>query len=279
MRRPRSGARRFLLYAVLCVCAAATLLPFLWLVRSALMKDGQIFKSPPEWLPSPFAWHNFGGALTAQPFGRYFLNTLTLELAIVPGVLFVGSISAFAFARLRWRGRNTVFAVLLSALMLPYAVTLVPTFIGWQYAGLVGTYVPLSLPAWLGAGQIGSIFLLRQFFLSIPRELDDAAYVDGARPWTVYWRIVLPLSRPALLVVGIFTFIGVWNDFLNPLIYLADAKRYTLSLGLAMFQGSYSAQWGYLMAASTIVILPIIVLFFLAQRHILEGITLTGLKG
>ncbi|TDC26679.1 carbohydrate ABC transporter permease [Streptomyces sp. 8K308] len=278
-RRRRRPAARALLYAVLCGGALVTLFPFVWLVRSALMEDGQIFTAPPEWLPDPFAWGNFTGALTARPFGRYFLNTLTIEAVVVPGVLLVGALSAFTFARLRWRGRNVVFAVLLSGLMLPYTVTLVPTFIGWQQLGLVNTYVPLTLPAWLGAGQIGSIFLMRQFFLSIPRELDDAAYMDGARPLTVFWRIVLPLSKPVLIVVGVFTFIGVWNDFLNPLIYLADSNRYTLALGLAAFQGVYTAQWGYLMAASTVVIAPVIAMFFLAQRQILEGITLTGLKG
>ncbi|WP_199826297.1 carbohydrate ABC transporter permease [Streptomyces sp. SBT349] len=275
----RTTLSRALLHLVVAAGAVITLFPFLWLVRSALMEDGQIFVSPPEWLPDPFAWHNFSDSLTARPFGRYFLNTLTIEAVVVPGVLLVGALSAFAFARLRWRGRNPVFAVLLSALMLPYAVTLVPTFIGWQHLGLVGTYVPLTLPAWFGVGQIGSIFLMRQFFLTIPRELDDAAYMDGASPFTVFWRIVLPLSKPVLIVVGIFTFIGVWNDFLNPLIYLADTNRFTLALGLASFQGVYSAQWGYLMAASTVVIAPIIAVFFLAQRHILEGITLTGLKG
>jgi multiple sugar transport system permease protein len=279
-RRPLADRlRRVVLYAVLCAGAFVTLFPFLWLVRSSLMGDGQIFRSPPEWVPNPFHWDNYSGALTARPFGQYFLNTLAIEAVVVPGVLLVGALSAFTFARLRWRGRNVVFAVLLSGLMLPYAVTLVPTFIGWQKVGLVGTYVPLTLPAWFGAGQIGLIFLMRQFFLTIPRELDDAAYVDGATPLTVFWRIVLPLSKPVLIVVGVFTFIAVWNDFLNPLIYLADDNRYTLALGLAAFQGVYTAQWGYLMAASTVVIAPIIAVFFLAQRQILEGITLTGLKG
>ncbi|RMI44976.1 carbohydrate ABC transporter permease [Streptomyces triticirhizae] len=278
-RRPRLRPARALLHLTLCAGALVTLFPFLWLVRSALMEDGQIFAAPPEWVPAPFAWHNFSDALTARPFGRYFLNTLAIEAVVVPGVLLVGALSAFTFARLRWRGRDVVFAVLLSSLMLPYAVTLVPTFVGWQHLGLVGTWVPLTLPAWFGAGQMGAIFLMRQFFLGIPRELDDAAYVDGASPFTVFWRIVLPLSKPVLIVVGIFTFIAVWNDFLNPLIYLADTDRFTLALGLAGFQGSYTAQWGYLMAASTVVIAPIILLFFFAQRHILEGITLTGLKG
>ena len=171
-----------------------------------------------------------------------------------------------------------MFGVLLSALMLPYAVTLIPTFIFWQSVDAINTYAPLTVPAWFGGGAF-NIFLLRQFFLTIPKELDEAAYIDGATPLDILTRIVLPLSKPVLVVVVIFTFIGVWNDFLGPLIYLSDDDKFTLSLGLASFRGIYNAQWGYLMAASTAVVTPIILLFFFAQRYFIEGITLTGGKG
>lgn len=276
----RRRVGRVLLYVVLALGAVPTMLPFVWLIRSALMNDNQIFIAPPEWIPRPFEWSNFSGALTAQPFARYLLNTMIIEVLVVIGTVATCSIAAFSFARLRWRGRNVVFAILLSSVMLPYAVTLIPTFVMWRSLGALDTFVPLTVPAFFGGagGGVFSIFLLRQFFLTIPFELDEAAYIDGASPLRVFWSIILPLSRPALVVVTIFTFIGVWNDFLGPLLYLNDESKYTLALGLASFQSVYTAQWGYLMAASAAVIAPIIVLFFFLQRYFIEGVTLTGIK-
>lgn len=257
------------------------MLPFVWLLRSSVMGPGQIFVMPPEWIPRPFEWSNYTGALTSQPFNLYFLNTMSIELAVVAGVVITCSLSAYSFARLRWPGRDLVFGILLTSVMLPYAATLIPTFIMWRSVGAVGTYLPLTVPAWFGgaAGGVFNIFLLRQFFLTIPKELDDAAYVDGASPLLVFWKVILPLSKPALLVVTIFTFRNVWNDFLNPLIYISDEAEFTLTLGLASFQSLYELQWGYLMAASAVVTAPIIVLYFFAQRYFIEGITLTGMKG
>jgi multiple sugar transport system permease protein len=268
------------LYVGLVLGAIPTMLPFVWLVRSALMNDNQIFVAPPEWLPNPFEWANFSGALTAQPFFRYLLNTLVIEFFAVIGTVLTCAVAAFSFARLRWRGRNVVFALLLSSVMLPYAVTLIPTFVMWRSLGALDTFVPLTLPSWFAGagGGVFNVFLLRQFFLTIPFELDEAAYIDGASPWKIFAMIILPLSKPALVVVTIFTFIGVWNDFLGPLLYLSDETKYTLALGLASFQSVYTAQWGYLMAASPAVIAPIIVLFFFLQRYFIEGVTLTGIK-
>ena len=278
--RPRRSLGRWLLYAVLLVGAVPTMLPFVWLLRSALMNDNQIFIAPPEWMPSPVEWANFTGALTAQPFARYFLNTMIIEVLTVVGTVLTCSVAAFSFARLRWRGRNIVFAMLLSSVMLPYAVTLIPTFVMWRSLGGLDTFAPLTVPAFFGGagGGVFSIFLLRQFFLTIPFELDEAAYIDGASPWKVFWTIIMPLSKPALVVVTIFTFIGTWNDFLDPLLYLSSEENYTLALGLASFQSVYTAQWGYLMAASAAVIAPIIALFFFLQRYFIEGVTLTGIK-
>ncbi|MBM7785154.1 carbohydrate ABC transporter permease [Tenggerimyces flavus] len=276
----RKRAGRILLYAALVVGAIPTVVPFVWLIRSALMTDNQIFIAPPEWIPSPFAWTNFPEALTAQPFLAYFINTMVIEVVVVLGTVLTCSIAAFSFARLRWRGRNLVFGILLTSVMLPYAVTLIPTFVMWRELGALNTIAPLTVPAWFAGagGGVFNVFLLRQFFLTIPFELDEAAYIDGASPWKVFWTIVLPLSRPALIVVTIFTFIGVWNDFLGPLLYLNDESKYTLALGLASFQSVYTAQWGYLMAASAAVIAPIIALFFFLQRYFIEGVTLTGIK-
>ncbi|WP_326641812.1 carbohydrate ABC transporter permease [Nonomuraea fuscirosea] len=278
-RRPRRYGKA-LLYVALVAGAVPTLLPFVWLVRSALMQDAQMFVAPPEWIPSPFQWDNFTEALTAQPFWLYFVNTVVIAVISVLGTVLTCSVAAFSFSRLRWRGRNVAFAVLLSGVMLPYAVTLIPTFVMWQELGALDTFVPLTVPSWFaGAGSgVFNVFLLRQFFLTIPFELDEAAYIDGASPWRVFWTIVMPLSKPAIVVVTIFTFIGTWNDFLGPLLYLNDEEKYTLSLGLASFQSTYLTQWGYLMAASAAVIAPIIALFFFLQRYFIEGVTLTGIK-
>lgn len=267
-------------HALLLCGALVTLAPFLWLLRSSLMDGSQIFAVPPEWIPRPFRWGNFKEALTSEPFGRYLVNTLTIELFVVTGTVITTSIAAFSFARLRWPGRNIVFGILLSAVMLPYAATLIPTFLMWDKLEGVNTYYPLTVPAWFGGAGGGAfnLFLLRQFFLSIPRDLDNAAYIDGAGPARVLWHVILPLSKPALVVVTLFTSVAVWNDFLNPLIYLADDSKYTLALGLASFQGLHSTQWEYLMAAAAAITAPTIVLFFVAQRYFIQGITLTGIK-
>ena len=273
----RRGVGRFATYTVLLVGAAVSFFPFVWLVRSSFMEMWQIFITPPEWIPDPFAWENYPMALTSVPFGQYFLNTLKIVLGVITGTVLTSTMAAFAFARLRWKFRDTIFAILLTTMMLPYAVTLIPTFILWSRLGFVNTYVPLIAPAWFGAPFF--IFLCRQFFMGIPFELDEAAYVDGASPFFVYWRIILPLAKPALIVVGIFSFMNVWNDLLGPVIYLSDPNKFTVAIGLAQFQGMYTAQWHLLMAASTVVLLPVIVLFFIAQKYFIEGIALTGLKG
>jgi multiple sugar transport system permease protein len=265
-------------YILLFIGAALTLLPFVWLVRSSLMEPAQIFVFPVEWIPNPVMWSNYEEALTRVPFDRFFMNTMTIEFFVVSGTLITSTISAFAFSRLRWKGRDFVFGILLTALMLPFAVTLIPMFLFWKEVGATNSYVPLVVPAWFGGG-IFNLFLLRQFFMTIPRDLDEAAYLDGATPPQVLWKIILPLAKPALIVVTIFTFIAVWNDFLGPLIYIDDNDKYTLALGLRFFSGMYNAQWDFLMAASTAVMLPILLLFFIAQRYFIEGITLTGIKG
>jgi multiple sugar transport system permease protein len=279
LRRPRRYGR-VLLYVALLAGAVPTLLPFVWLVRSALMRDAQMFLSPPEWIPAPFQWSNFTEALTTQPFGRYFVNTLVIAVISVLGTVLTCSVAAFSFSRLRWKGRDVIFALLLSGVMLPYAVTLIPTFVMWQELDALDTIAPLTVPSWFAGagGGVFNIFLLRQFFLTIPFELDEAAYIDGASPWRVFWTIVMPLSKPAIIVVTVFTFIGTWNDFLGPLLYLQSEENYTLALGLASFQSMYLTQWGYLMAASAAVIAPIIALFFVLQRYFIEGVTLTGIK-
>lgn len=275
---------RMVTYFILIIGSLLMIMPLVWLLRSSLMDNAQIFIFPPQWIPDPFQWSNYPEALTTVPFGTYFLNTMTIEVFVLAGVLVTSVITAYSLARLRWAGRNVVFAGVLGSMMLPSAVTIIPLFILWRELNALDSLLPLIVPAWFGGGAyIGQgafqIFLLRQFFMSIPKELDEAAYMDGGTPLTVLWRVVIPLSTPALIVVGIFTFIDVWNNFLEPVLYLNSEENFTLALGLATFKGLYNAQWGYLMAASMAMVAPIILLFFIGQRYFIEGITLTGIKG
>lgn len=278
VRKTSRRGRRTATYLVCAVVSAVMLLPFVWLLRSSVMEIRQIFAFPPQWIPDPWRWENYSEALTVVPFLRYALNTLTILVPSVLGTLLTSSLAAYGFSRLRWPGRDLVFGLLMTTLMLPYAVTLIPTFLLWSELGLVNTFWPLILPHWFGGG-IFFIFLLRQFFRTIPLDLDEAAILDGAGPLQVWWDVILPLSRPALITVAIFSSFAVWNDFLRPLIYLYEPENFTLALGLAQFVGLYSAQWHLMMAAAMMITMPVLVLFFVAQRYFVEGITLTGIKG
>ncbi|MCY4353630.1 MAG: carbohydrate ABC transporter permease [Truepera sp.] len=277
-RTTRTRISKGVFYILLLSGSVAMLIPLVWLIRSSFMGLSQIFIFPPEWLPDPWRWDNYPKALTTIPFVRYFFNTLYILIPTVIGTVITAALAAYGFSRLRWPGRDLVFGILLTTLMLPYAVTLIPTFLLWANLGLVNTYWPLILPDWFG-GSIFYIFLLRQFFLTLPRELDEAAIIDGANPLQVLRFVIVPLSRPALITVAIFSTLFEWNDFLGPLIYLNDSRQFTLALGLAEFTGLYTSQWHLLMAAATVVIAPVLVLFFFAQRYFIEGIALTGTKG
>jgi len=266
-----------LIYMLLLAGSLFCLLPFYWLLRSSLMEMSQIFEYPPVWLPSPIRWRNYTEALTILPFDRYFWNTAIIVLLSVAGASLSSAVCAYSFARIRWKGRDFVFGLVLSSMMLPSAVTLIPTFIGWKSVHALNTFVPIIVPEWFGVPFF--IFLLRQFYFSIPKELDEAAFVDGANHFRIFWQIVLPLVKPALAVVCLFSFLNSWNDFLKPLIYLNDDKLYTVAIGLAQFKGLYNAQWHLMMAAATVVIMPAIVVFLFGQKYFIEGITLTGLKG
>ncbi|WP_231578406.1 carbohydrate ABC transporter permease [Paenibacillus sp. FSL H7-0357] len=265
-------------YAALIVISLLFIVPFVWLIRSSLMDLSQIFTMPPEWIPRPFHWENFHKALTVLPFDTFFTNTLIIVASVLVGTVLTSSIAAFGFSRIVWKGRDTVFAILMTSMMLPAAVTIIPSFLGWKMFGFYDTYYPLIVPAYFGGG-IFNIFLLRQFYLTIPRDFDEAAFVDGATYLQIYMRIILPLSRSAVIVVALFSFLASWNDFMGPLIYLKSDRLFTLALGLQMFQGSYTAQWDLLMAASAAVVLPCVIVFLIGQRYFLEGITLSGLKG
>ncbi len=265
-------------YALLIGMSIASLIPLYWMIRSSLMKMNHIFIMPPIWIPNPIVPNNYVKAMTMVPFGRYFVNTSIIVVGGLSGTLITATLCAYAFARLRWKGRGFIFACTMSSMMLPYAVTLIPTFLGWQAVGALDTYMPLILPAWFGGGAY-NIFLLRQFIRTIPLDLDEAALIDGAGYLSILVKIIVPLSRPALIVVGLLSFMHYWNDFLGPLVYLSDERMFTLSLGLTMFKGMYNAQWHLMMAAATVVVMPVLIVFFIGQRYFIEGIALTGLKG
>jgi multiple sugar transport system permease protein len=276
-RRLGSIGQRLAIHATLIVLGAMFAVPFLWLLSTSLKPPAQLFKLPPEWIPRPFTWSNYTRALTFIPFFRYLANTLYIALFNVIATLLSCSLAAYGFARIRWPGRNMLFFVLVSTLMIPNAVTLIPTFIIFRNLGWLGTPHPLTIPALTGNAFF--IFLLRQFYLTIPEELSAAAKIDGANELQIYWQIILPLARPALAVVALFAFIANWNDFLGPLVYLNDKNQYTLAIGMYGFLSRVKTEWGPLMAATTIMISPIVALFFLAQRTFIQGITLTGIKG
>ena len=269
---------KIFLYVFLAAGALACLFPFYWMLRSSFMDMGQIFVMPPIMIPDPFVATNYKDALEVMPYFKYLTNTLIIVLSNVGGSVLSASLCAFSFSRMRWPGRDKIFMAILTALMMPAIVTMIPTFVMWSKIGLTNTLVPLTLPAWLGGG-VYNIFLFRQFFMGIPRELDEAALVDGASFFTIYSKIILPLSKSVIVVVAIFSFLNSWNDFMGPLIYLNDESKYTLSLGLQLFQGNYSTQWHLLMAAAILVLLPAILVFFFGQKHIMEGIATTGIKG
>lgn len=266
-----------LVYSLLCILGAAFLVPFLWMVSTSLKAESQIFIFPPKWIPEPVLWSNYPDAVGAIPFWTYAWNTVLITGFNILGVLISSSLVAYSFARLRWPGRNLLFIILLATMMLPSQVTMIPVFLLFRELGWVNTFLPLIVPAFFGNAFY--IFLLRQFFLGIPVDLEDAARVDGCPRLLTYWYVILPLSKPALATVGVFTFMGTWNDFMGPLIYLSSEDKKTLALGLQSFVWEHGAEWALLMAVSTLMLLPLLVLFFLTQRYFIEGITLTGIKG
>lgn len=278
MKKKKNFIFKILIYIILVMGAIVCLIPFFWLVRSSFMKIEQIFLLPPEWIPRPFTLENYVEAFTLLPFGRYFLNTIIIVVSVMAGTLITSSLCAYGFSRIEWKGRDLIFSCILSSMMLPYAATLIPTFIGWSKIGAINTYLPLTVPAWLGGGAF-NIFLLKQFFQGIPHELDESAVMDGAGHFTIYSKIILPLVKPALVVVALFTFMNTWNDFLAPLIYINDDTKFTLALGLQLFTSQYTAQWHLLMAASTVILLPVVIVFLIGQKYFIEGISMTGLKG
>ncbi len=269
-----------MIYLLLTAGAIVFLVPFLWMLSSSLKPQYQIFAEPPVWIPNPIRWENYVDAWTALPFTRFLFNTIFITVLGMLANIFMSAIVAYGFARYRFPGRDVLFLLLLATMMLPYIVTLIPTFLIWRNFNLINTYDPLVIGALFGGGPF-FIFLMRQFMMTIPIEMEEAARIDGANVMQTFTRIILPLVRPALLAVGIFSFQGFWNDFLAPLIYLSDLPKYTMTLGMFFFLGgaNEAPKWHWLMAMSTLIAIPILVLFFFAQKQFIEGVTLTGIKG
>jgi len=276
-KKRRRLTHQAVFYVFLLTGSILFILPFVWMVSTSLKSDAQIFVFPPIWIPHPVMWENYLRAVNFIPFFTYFKNTLYLCIMNVTGVIISSSLVAYSFSRIKWHGRDVLFIVLLSTLMVPYQVTMIPLFIIFAKIRWVGTFKPLWVRAFLGIPLY--IFLLRQFFMSIPVELSDAAKIDGASELDIFAKLILPLSKPALAVVALFSFIRTWHEFLGPLIYLNNEAKYTLTLGLQQFYTEHTVEWALLMAISTCITMPVIILFFLTQRTFIEGITLTGVKG
>lgn len=275
---PRSKIFPLLVYGIIVAGAVVMLIPLVWLLSSSFKDQARIFLFPPQWIPNPWRFDNYSKVFEQIPFARFYLNTVVVTALAMLGQIAAASLVAFGFARLRFPGRDALFLVLLSTIMIPYHVTLIPTFVLFRILGWLDTYAPLIIPYWLGGGAF-YIFLLRQFYMRLPLELDDAARIDGASTFGIYWRVVLPQATPALGVMAVFTFLGHWNDFFNPLIYLNTTDYYTLALGVNLFRYYNTTQWNLLMAASVMATLPCIVLYAVAQRYFIQGIVFTGLKG
>lgn len=264
-------------YILLAVISVMMLFPFFWMVRSAFMTNREITTVPIQWIPSSFNFDNFMEAFTEDSFGRYFLNSAVIVLINMVGAVLSSSFIAFGFARLKFKGRGLWFALLLSTMMIPYTVLMIPQFLLWQAVGGYNTFLPLTVPCFFGSAF--NVFLVRQFYTGIPKEYDEAALVDGANYFVIYSRIILPMAKPVLCTVGVFTFMNTWNDFMGPLLYLDKPQLKTVSLALQNFMGQHTSQWNLLMAVATVITVPMIVVYFAAQRYFIEGITFSGLKG
>lgn len=265
-------------HTVLIIGAIAFLFPLIWMLSTSLKPLAETTKIPPTIIPSKFMWSNYAEATTSIPFWKYAKNTLIVCILSVIGTVVSSTLVAYGFSRIQWKGRDALFYCVLATMMIPFPVIMAPLFVVFGKLGWIGTLKPLWIPSF-GAAAF-NIFLLRQFFRTIPTELTEAARIDGCSELGILTRIILPLSKPVLLVVALFQFIASWNDFLGPLVYLTRENTYTLALGLQFFQSQHGGTyWNYLMAASSLIVLPIIIIYFFAQKAFIEGISLTGLKG
>jgi len=269
-------------FLVLCLIAVLLMIPFYWMLSTSLKVESQVYRFPPVWVPNPIAWENYRYALfEIMPFPQFFKNTIYITVLSTVGAVLTSSMVAFAFARLRWPGRDYLFLVILATMMVPSYSTIVPVFILFRSLDWIDTFKPLIIPSWCGGGAF-FIFLMRQFFMTIPLDLDEAARIDGCSDFRIWWNIIIPLAKPAVATVAIYSFMGKWNEFFGPLIFLNSLEKFTVALGLNMFRAAaadYGVRYHWLMAASVTVLLPCLLVFFFAQKTFIQGVVMSGIKG
>ncbi|WP_251032563.1 carbohydrate ABC transporter permease [Mesobacillus foraminis] len=268
---------RLLVYGLLIGLSIVFIFPFLWLIGTSLKPENEALTFPPTLIPNVWDFANYKDVFTIVNFGQYYMNSIIVTVGTVLGTVLSSTLVAYGFARIKGKGRDAWFVLLLATMMLPPQVTMIPVYMIFAKLGWTNTFLPLIVPAFFGNAYF--IFLLRQFFRTIPKELEESAYLDGCSTLGIFWRIVLPLSAPAIITVALLSFMWTWNDFLGPLIYLNDDAKYTLALGILQFKGALLIEWGPMMAASVLIILPLILMFFVGQRYFIEGIATTGGKG
>jgi multiple sugar transport system permease protein len=278
-RKQKNRIKGLILHIVLILASIGFTFPFLWMLFTALKTPAELLKGTAAFLPADPQWENFKTAVTVIPFLMYLKNSLIIVILVMLGTLFSATTAAYAFAKLEWKGRDKWFIVMLATLMIPLQVILIPTYIMYAKIGWLGTRLPLIIPAFFGGGAAFYIFMLRQFFKGIPKELSESAIIDGATHLQIFVKIMLPLCKPALITVMLFTFMATWNDYFGPLIFLSNPDHWTLALGLRAFQLQYGGRFDLMMAAALLIMLPTLVIFFFAQKSFIEGITFTGIKG
>ena len=275
-RKPSETISTVLLHLVLIIGAIFMVVPFLWMLLTSLMTTAQAFAVPPSFIPNPFMWSNYPQSFNALPFNLAYMNSAIVAVSVTVVQLITCAMAAYAFARIQFPGREIIFFVFLATMMIPFQLTIIPIFLTMKQIGLLDTLLSLILPPALFSAF--GVFLLRQFILGLPLELEEAAIVDGANRWTIFWQVILPLLRAPLAALGIFTFIAQWNDFFRPLIMLNTPTNFTVPLMLNQFRGQYATEWTLVMAGSVIAVLPLLLVYILLQRHIIKGIAMTGLK-
>jgi multiple sugar transport system permease protein len=279
---PNIGARKALsafgVYAALSAISLVMLVPFLWMLSTSFKEPQAIFTYPPQLLPSTFKWENYLDVFSLIPFERFYFNSVYISLVVVVGTVFFASLAGYAFAKIPFWGRNVVFLVLLSAMMIPHEVTAIPMFLFMRDLNWIDTHLPLILLPIFGAGGVFGIFVMRQFFITVPTELEEAAMIDGCNRFRIYWQIMLPIAKPGMATLTIFTFVTVWNEFFDPLIFINTRELMTLPLGLSLFTDEVGTSWHYLMSATVMATVPLLLVFFMAQKRFIEGVAMTGLK-
>jgi multiple sugar transport system permease protein len=278
-KRLSQAVARFVIYLIISVAAGTMLVPFLWMVSTSLKTPGQVFQYPPVWIPNPVKWSNYREVFSVLPFpfATAIVNSTKITVLSVFGATWSSSMAAFAFARLRFRGSGVLFPIFLGTMMIPGAVTLIPVFLLMRALHWIDTHNPLIVPAFFGNAY--GMFLMRQFFLTLPRDLDDSAKIDGANPLWIYAKVYMPISKPAVATFAVLTFLGAWNDLIGPAIYLTTPSKMTMALGLAFLRGGYYTAWELVMAGAVISLIPTLALYIAAQQYFVQGMVLSGIKG